>query len=163
MKCNLKAPISGPVNKVLDLALTTLLATGFQLTNQKTSSLSFSNPQGLVSTKQNPLLGASKIELSCSKNKISLNAKLDAADKLSKFLLYFPPVLIIGLTLVLGLMTGFTLSNNGYLWVRPVALLCVINLSLWYILAFYLNKMIYRRTEKSLHTFLNSISVYGKA
>ncbi len=163
MNCNLKTHFSGSANKVLDLAMTTLLATGFQLTGQKATRLSFSNPQGLVSTKQNPLLGASKIEVSCSKNKISLNAKLDAADKLSKFLLYFPPALIIGLTLLLGLMTGFTLSSNGYLWVRPVALLAVINLSLWYILAYYLNKMIYRRTEKSLHALISSMAAYGKA
>jgi hypothetical protein len=150
----------------LQAALVTLTNNGFAITDRQRDSVSLSGP-GLNSTRQNPLLGASQIELSIRGNELKVNAQLGGVDSMQRFLMRFPFLLGMGLGLMFCVVGGFTFGQlfgvrfgvpwaPGWKWIlisMGIGLLPVIP---WLVLSPLISQSIRKRTQRALDVLVNN-------
>lgn len=144
----------------LQAALIPLINNGFAIVNRDENSANLSGP-GLNSTRQNPLLGASKIQLKLQGQQLHLDAELGGVDSMQRFLMRFPFILGLSLGLLFGVVSGFTLGGvfgvgfgvpwaQGWTWLLVTIGVAMLPVSPWFFLSPFMSNMIRARTQNAL-------------
>jgi len=107
-----KVPFQGQFRDALTLAIGALTTLGFRVAARDEQAIEFMGP-GLNSTRQNALLGATRIRLEASGGQLAVRAELGGIRWLRRFLLLFPSMLCLGIGVMLIVVFSF---------VKPAAL-----------------------------------------
>jgi hypothetical protein len=152
-------PFDGNTGKAFDLAGVVLTALGFRIVARDDSSLDATGP-GLNSSRQNALLGASRIQVMRRSAELALEAELGGVQRLARFVTLFP----VGLSLFLCVLffVLFSLLFDHFLWVLPVVAMTGANALLWLILGPLLARHFRGRTCQGIDVLLNNMAVAGK-
>lgn len=160
------AIVTKPSEDVLQAALTILTNNGFAIVNRDKNSAELIGP-GLNSTKQNPLLGASKIQLKLRRQQLCLDAELGGVDSMRRFLMRFPFILGLGLGLFFGVVGGFVFGRQfgvgfGVPWAQGLTWMCVaiggavLPVTPWLFLSPIMSNRIRTRTQNALATLVQN-------
>ena len=158
MTYSLTVPFSGNPSRALDFAVSTLTGVGFRLETRESSSLELTGP-GMNSTRQSPLLGATRIQFFVHHQELDVEAELGGVERMRKFIQLFP----IGLLLTLGA------TLLGIFWaVMPQAfplaasvtgLALGVNAIVWLVAAPLMSRQIERRSCEALDAFVNNLTM----
>ena len=151
---------------VLQAALVTLTNNGFAIVNRDENSADLTGP-GLNSTRQNPLLGASRIHLLLQGQQLRLDAELGGVDSMRRFLMRFPFILGLALGLLFGVVGGFTFGRQfgvgfgvpwaqGWTWLLVAIGGAMLPVSPWLFLSPMMSNMIRTRTQNALATLVQN-------
>jgi hypothetical protein len=156
------AVIPRPSGETLQAALAILINNGFAIANRDERSASLTGP-GLNSTKQNPLLGASKIRLAIEGNQLQVDAELGGVETMQRFLIRFPLLLGLVLGLLFCVIGGWVFGQQfgvgfgvpwaqGWNWILVTFGFCMLPITPWLLLAPWIGNMIRTRTQLALNT-----------
>lgn len=152
------------ISQTFTNAIQVLESVGFKILSCDKQRAELQGP-GLNSTKQNPLLGATAIQLHCLYDSIKLQASLGGVATMEYFLRWFP----IGLGLVLGTLFAlvggvvFGRANGipfgvpwapGLTWLLVAYTLAFLPVMPWFFIAPWMTRMIRKRTTLALETLL---------
>ncbi len=162
----------GSSDGVLESAITTLTNNGFAITHRGATSVSLTGP-GLNSTRQNPILGASKITLVLRGNSIDADAELGGVDAMQRFLMRFPFLLGLGLGLLIGVGGGLLFGHQfgvgfgvpwaqGWQWMVVAIGGAMLPVAPWLILSPLMAKMIRKRTQDAVETLVRNAAFCSK-
>ncbi|HPO13090.1 MAG TPA: hypothetical protein PLI09_06560 [Candidatus Hydrogenedentes bacterium] len=142
--------LDGNPAKALESAREQFLQQGFKLTSLSPTSFEVTGP-GMNNTRQNALRGVSKAYVSISGKELHVEAELRYARRMQRFVLFFPPALI------LGLMATFLVTLPGS---KTVALAsCIPQLLIWIPISLIWAPSIRRRTEKAIDTVMENAAL----
>jgi hypothetical protein len=155
-----------PTIDVLQAALAILTNNGFSIVDRDDHSASLDGP-GLNSTRQNPLLGASKIHLELQGQQLRLDAELGGVDSMRRFLMRFPFLLGIGLGLLFGVIGGLVFGRQfgvgfgvpwaqGWTWMLIAFGGALLPVTPWLFLSPMMSNMIRTRTQDALTTLVKN-------
>ncbi|MBL8871182.1 MAG: hypothetical protein JNK90_15400 [Planctomycetaceae bacterium] len=145
---------------------------GFKILSCDKQHAELSGP-GLNSTKQNPLLGASAIQLRCQNDSIKLGASLGGVATMERFLRWFP----LGLGFILGtlfaVLGGFGFGRamgvpfgvpwaQGFNWVVVAYTLAFLPVCPWFLIGPWMVRMIRKRTTAALEALLQNAVMKAK-
>jgi len=136
--------ISGPPEEALKVVRDALVANAFTILSATPTEFTAAGP-GLTSSRQNSLLGASKVSLRVENSVLHLQAELGGAARLGLFATLFPLALGVFLAVVLGLAR----KPNGLI----APLLAV---GPWLVVGPLMAVLFRKRTEKALNALLQS-------
>jgi hypothetical protein len=110
-------PFQGDVDKAFDLAVDALSALKFGLDSRTADSIRLTGP-GMKSNRQNPLVGASQLEITLHHGQLDLTADLRAAERMMRFARTFPIALscVVGVTFLMGFGTMFAGRVAPLVW-----------------------------------------------
>lgn len=104
---------SGETAPAFDRAINILGAAGFTLEHQNQDSIEFTGP-GLSSSRENAVLGATKIRIHHNRDTMQLEAELGGVVRMKRFLKTFIPSLAVLLMVIIGPVTGWIAGmQNG--------------------------------------------------
>jgi hypothetical protein len=146
--------IQGDPIKVLEAALNILVAMGFSIVKKEKYLLELSDP-GLHSSKQNPILGASKIIVSINGNELVVQAEYGGIRKLMKFITILIVVMAISFLIFFTFLFGKQSDNIVYISLAPFLP--------WIVLLPLMSNIFQKRIKKSLDTFVNNVLVVGSS
>ena len=156
--CSLR--FEGNHQRALSLAETSLTTLGFRFTQRSPEKLEAEGP-GLNSTRQNPIMGASRIEIVARQNQMNLRAELGGARTMVRFVTIFPVALCLGLGLILSTVFFFAFGPG---WpIASVALTCAAIAVVWVFLGQWMAKGIEHRTRESLDALLANMAAAAKS
>lgn len=158
MEYSKTVPFTGRASKALEVARSTFLPQGFQLTANTEYELRVTGP-GINSTRENPLKGISEasIIIRPSTSAIELMATLGGVRKMKLFLIFFP----LGMALLFLIVFG-VLALNLPDFRRPwIFLIPILSLSPWIFLAPLMARSIAKRTVQAIDTLLNNMVMMG--
>lgn len=138
-------PFRGNRSAAIDVARTTLLAVGFEITAESEGELQAEGP-GLRSTRQSPLLGASRYRFRVGSANIRVEALLGGVRNMKLFLFVFPA----GLALLL--MALFAILRMENWWVPALAV------SPWVVISPLMAVMVQRRTTRAVDGLARSMA-----
>ncbi len=141
-------PVTGDAARAFDLAAVVLTSNGFRLERRDDRSL-LATGRGLASTKQNPLLGASRVELSRVGGELRLEAELGGLRTLVRFLVAFPAGLAVAV-----LIAWLAADRQG----GPIPWQVALALVPWAVLSPLMIRMTRRRTARALDDLLASLA-----
>jgi len=152
-------PFKGDAAKVFDWALGVLTPLGFQTVERKESSLEVVG-SGMRIPRQNPLAGASRIQLSHDDDELTVTAELGGVERVTRFLAVFPQVVLQILALVFIVVFGLVLRMEG--WALPAAIVVGGNAILWLILAPLIGRAFRKRTCEGLDALVQNMATIGQ-
>ena len=138
-------PFSGSAEKAIDVARTSLLSLGFEISAISENELYATGP-GMHSNQQPDLLGVSTLKLLVDTSSITAIAKLGSAAKMKAFVYIFPPALVLILLLVFSLI-GMEVSWH-FVWL----------LLPWIFISPLIGNMIERRTTKAVDRLVRGMA-----
>jgi hypothetical protein len=149
----------------LKSALATLTSNGFAITRRDATSATLTGP-GLNSSRQNPLLGASRIDLRIDNKLLQVNAELGGIDTMRRFLMWFPFLLGLGLGLVFVVIGGVVGQQSGlgfgvpgaqgWRWALTAMVCAILSVAPWLVLSPVMARMFRNRTQRALETLVNN-------
>ena len=145
---------SGDPDRALDVAVAPLTTLGFRIDARTESELSCTGP-GMHSTRQSPLLGASRIHLRGAPGALSVEAELGGVERMAGFIKRFPIGLTVFLTLALSGVFWVMLGPGA--WMGAVGAAAAANALVWVILAPLMSRRLKERTCAALDTLLNNM------
>lgn len=166
------AVTNGATDAALQTALEILSHHGFAIVHRDAKSADLTGP-GLNSTRQNPLLGASKIHLELQDQRLLLNAELGGVDSMARFLMLMPLLLGLTLGLLFGVVSGLALGQafgvgfgvprvQGWRWLLVAMSGAMLPVSPWLILSPMMSSKIRTRTQNGLMTLVhNAVQLSG--
>jgi hypothetical protein len=157
---------------VLTSAIVTLTNNGFAITHRDARSVSLTGP-GLNSTRQNPILGASKITLQIRDNSIVADAELGGVDAMQRFVIRFPFLLGLSLGLLFGIGGGLLFGwqfgvgfgvpwAQGWRWMLLAIGGSMLPVAPWLILSPLIARMIRIRTQNAVETLIRNAAFTEK-
>ena len=138
-------PFTGNAENAINVARTSLLALGFEISAISENELYATGP-GMHSNQQPALLGASTLKLRVDASSITAIAKLGSAAKMKAFVYIFPPALVLILLLIFGLL-GMDVSWYYVLLVLP-----------WIFIAPWMGNMIERGTTQAVDRLVRGMA-----
>src|SRR5689334_8239393 len=105
MQYSSSQPFRGDSEKAFGLAETALTALGFRLMGRTPARVELVGP-GMNSSRESPLMGASRIELLSGGGKLSVEAELGGVARMSRFVTLFPICLVLSLGVVFSVVLG---------------------------------------------------------
>jgi hypothetical protein len=160
------------IERTFSNAVHVLETVGFKILSCDKQHAELQGP-GLNSTKQNPLLGATAIQLRCTNNTIKLDATLGGVATMERFLKWFP----LGLGMALGTLFAFVGGigfgralgvpfgvpwAQGLNWIVVAYALALLPISPWLFISPWLIGMIRKRTMEALNTLLHNAVMKAK-
>jgi hypothetical protein len=163
---NTSSQTTGSSDDVLRTAIVTLTSNGFAISHRNSKSVSLKGP-GLNNTRQNPILGASKISLQIHDNSIVADAELGGVDAMERFLMRFPFLLGLGMGLFFGVAGGLLFGRQfgvgfgvpwaqGWRWMLLAFGGAMLPVAPWLILSPLMSRMIRRRTQNAVETLIHN-------
>jgi hypothetical protein len=152
--------------------ITILEAVGFKILSCDQNRAELQGP-GMNSTKQNPLLGATTIQVRRSDSGIKLDATLGGIATMERFLKWFP----LGLGLLLGTLFAFVGGMGfgqqfgipfgvpwaqGLNWIIVAYTFALLPITPWFFISPWMVNMIRRRTTEALKTLLHNAVMKAK-
>lgn len=160
---------TGDAQRVLVAASTILMTNGFVVVHQQGHEIQFVGP-GLNSTRQNPLLGASKVTIQVDTGRLTVDADYGGLELLRRLMVRFPLLLGLGLgaffaLTMLSVIVGVCLyawdirGLPTVFWLSPFfgMLTPLLAVSPWFFLAPWLRQHLQRRTTNALDTLLINV------
>ena len=135
----------GNAEAALNVARTTLLSLGFEISDSTTTELTATGP-GMHSNQQPALLGVSKLKLHIGSTSITANAVLGGANTMKNFVYFFPPGLVLILLISFALL-GMEISWLFALWVLP-----------WFVIGPWMARMIERSTTNAVDALVRGMA-----
>lgn len=148
-------PLPGGRQDVLADARAMLLAAGFRAAGANPGSATFLSP-GLNSTRQNPLLGASRLRVAARGGRLSVDAELGGARRLGRFARFFPPLLCGSLAVLFTVV--FSLQFDSLIWMPAVYGTTGLLAGVWLLVGPVLQRTIRRSTQTALDNFVAALS-----
>lgn len=159
------AVLTTPTAHALQAALSILTNNGFAIVSRDENSASLTGP-GLNSTRQNPLLGASKIHLIQDGDRLRVDAELDAAERFQRFLSSIPWCAGLGAALLhasLGLQFGWKFGvgfgvpgSSGWSWLLMSLGIGLLSGGPWFVFSPWMSGMIRANTEQALKNLVTN-------
>lgn len=150
MKYERRNNIEGNPAKALETARDMFVQQGFKLTSMSPTSFEVTGP-GMSSTRQNALRGVSKAYVNLSGRELYVEAELGGARKMQRFVLFFPP------TLILSIMLLFLAMVPGSKTIPLAA--CIPQLVLWIPISLIWAPYIRKKTEKAVDTVMENATI----
>ena len=126
---------------------------GFRIDHRSGSSIRLTGP-GLRSTRQDPLLGASAVQISPGARHLSIEAELGGIRFLQRFLRWFPPTLLTVLSLpVLILFLVGVLPPAAML---GPAIAVAVNGAVWMVVGPWASRRMAERTRDAVDTLAHN-------
>jgi hypothetical protein len=141
-------PFGGDPAKALETARSVLATNGFKVNPQGENGITAEGP-GMKSTRQNPLLGMTRAQITVRQSSIDLEAELGGVRFMQQFIIFFPPGLILFLALIFALlpMEGEAPSRMWLFMILP-----------WIVIGPLIAKTMKRSTVKAIDTLLHNMS-----
>jgi hypothetical protein len=165
---------NGDPQRLLAAASTILMTNGFAVIQQEGNRIEFVGP-GLNSTKQNAILGASKVIVCVENGRLAVEADYGGVDSLRRFMIRFPLLLGLGLgsvfaAILLVVFLGFYLYGADFgpawtvAWLSPLLAIAVslLSVSPWIFLAPWIRRHLERKTKDALDTLMINVSHAAK-
>jgi hypothetical protein len=164
---------SGPAERVLAAAITTLTNNGFAIVDRSDVEATLAGP-GFNSTRQNPLVGASRITIAARGHTLHVNAELGGVESMRRFLMRFPFLLGLGLGaffavfggVFFGQLFGVGFGAPGMAGWRWAALTLTMGLLLsvpWIVISPMMVRTIRRRTHRALDVLVDNCTFHARA
>lgn len=165
-------PLGSPPADALQSALATLTNNGFAISRRGADFATVTGP-GLYSTKQNPILGASRVELQIDNDTLHVQAELGGVDSIQRFLIWFPFLLGLGLGVVFTVVGGIVFGQKyevgfgvpwaqGWRWVVAAMAFAMLPVTPWLFLSPLTTKIIRKRTQRALETLAGNAAFPAK-
>lgn len=148
-------PMRRDAGEALEKARAVLLAAGFRAGASERGGVVFLGP-GLNSTRQNPLLGASRLRLVARGERLSVDADLGGARRLGRFARFFPPLLCLALAIVFTVV--FTFKFDTLAWMAPVYGTTGLLAAVWLLVGPVLARAIRRNTWTALDELVAAVA-----
>ncbi len=142
-------PFTGNNADALNIARVALLSLGFEVLSESENELEASGP-GMHSNQQPDLLGATHIHFRITGAEIFVDAILGGVDTMKKFVYFFPPGLVISLT-VMGSFFGSAIEIYYYLLIIP-----------WIFIARFIGKILETTTTKAIDRLTRGMAQANK-
>jgi hypothetical protein len=149
-------PFSGNMEKVLEVAKNVFIQHNFQIIRDSDTEVEFTGP-GMLSSRQNPIVGISRICIRGASGNISIEAEFGGIRKLTKYLVVF----IAGMAVFFVVLFGILHSKQG----QPLNKTILISLSPfvpWPVLIPLIHIWMKSRTSKALDRLLTNMVVLGR-
>jgi len=165
-------PFAGAPGKALASAPATLAANGFQITDKRDSLLEMVGP-GMTSTRQNALVGATKICIRAGRGQLELEADLGGARAMRRFVRVLPLALATGFAVLFGPVMGIIFGQvfgvgfgvpfaPGWLWLAFAVPLAVLPGVPGAFLSPMIARSVHSRTLRALDTLLANMEAAGR-
>jgi hypothetical protein len=166
------ASFTGRADPVLSAAVTTLTNNGFAIVDRMNGRTTLAGP-GLTSTRQNPILGASRIEIAVRGQTLHVDAELGGIVTMRRFLRWFPLLLGLGLGLLFAVLGAVVWEGKfdvglglpwppGLQWFVATMALGILPVVPWLFISPLLIRMVRRRTERALDVLANNAAFAGR-
>lgn len=151
--------------RMLTNAITTLTHHGFRLERRTENEAELTGP-GMTSTKQDPLLGASRVRLQTRDGRLKVNAELGGVQTMRRFLTWFPLILGATLGLTFSVVGGLVLGQQDgpapalpWRWLLFGFGTALLPVSPWLILSPLMIRWITRRTKNAIETLAHNATL----
>ncbi len=149
-------PFSGNMEKAFEVAKNVLIQHNFQIVRDSDSEVEFTGP-GMLSSRQNPLVGISRVCIRGTSGNISIEAEFGGIRRLTKYLVFF----IVGMAIFFLVLFGILLSKQD----QPLYKTILITLAPfipWPILIPLIHIWMKSRTSKALDRLLTNMIILGR-
>ncbi len=149
-------PFSGNMEKALETAKNVFIQHNFQIVRDSDSEVELTGP-GMLSSRQNPLVGISRVCIRGTSGNISIEAEFGGIRKLTKYLVLF----IVGMAIFFLVFFGIILPKQG----QPADKIILISLAPfipWPVIIPLMYKWMKYRTSKVLDTLLTNMVTLGR-
>ncbi|HUS73271.1 MAG TPA: hypothetical protein VMY06_09420 [Sedimentisphaerales bacterium] len=149
-------PFSGNMEKALEVAKNVFIQHNFQIVRDSDSEAEFTGP-GMLSSRQNPLVGISRVCIRGISGNLSVEAEFGGNRKLIKYLVLF----IAGMAIFFLVFFGIILPKQG----QPADKIILISLAPfipWSVIIPLMTIWMKSRTAKSLDTLLTNMVALGR-
>jgi len=144
-----KIPVADS-EKAVDAAANVFIQHSFQIDQKSETALELTGP-GMISSRQNPLVGISNIRISQSRGSLSVEAQFDSIRRLIKYL----AVLIIVMGVFFVILFGILFTRQGQP-VGTVVLISLAPLAPWPVLLPLIMAWLKCRTARALDVLLSN-------
>jgi hypothetical protein len=152
--------------RILNAALGILANNGFVIVERSNDSVIAIGP-GLKSTRQNPLLGATRIQIDLDDNQVVLNAELGGVAYMQKFVMLFPFALGFALSVFFAVTGGWFFGKQfgvgfgvpwakGWSWFKVAIGIGMLPSLPWLIISPWIAKMIRNNTHQALDALVTN-------
>lgn len=138
-------PFEGDPRDAFDVARTALLSQGFEILEDSASELCARGP-GMHSTQQPALLGASELRFRVASSMLSATATLGGVASMKRFVILFPPALVLSLTATLAVTQA-----GGSWWALLAA-------APWLLLAPWISSLLEHRTTRAVDRLVRGMA-----
>lgn len=149
-------PFSGNVEKVLEVARNAFIQNNFQIVRDSDTEVELTGP-GMLSSRQNPMVGISRICIRGTSGNLSIEAEFGGIRKLTKYLSFF----ILGMAIFFVVFFGILFSKQG----QPLNKTILISLAPfipWPVLIPLIYLWMKSRTSKALDRLLTNMVTLGR-
>ena len=153
-------PFRGDTAKALGLAESALTGFGFRLTQRTAASLEMVGP-GMNSSRESPLMGASRIHVVGTSGELALEADLGGVEWMARFVTLFPVSLALGLGILFFVVFSIVFGPGP--WMIGVAAGCGGLALMWLVLGPWMARSIRKRTCRGLDALLANMVAVGES
>ncbi len=147
--------VSGEASAAAKRIVDALAAVGFRIAVQQDDSVELLGP-GMHSSRQNPLVGASKVVVRSHRREVAIEADFGAVRRLIRTLGFF----FVGMGVCFFVLFGFVIhSDNPTLVTRFV--LPLLPLAPWPVLLPWMSWLFQRRTARAFDALLERVGAEG--
>ena len=149
-------PFSGNMEKVLEVAKNVFIQHNFQIVRDSDTEVEFTGP-GMLSSRQNPIVGISRICIRGTRNNLSIEAEFEGIRKLTKYLVFF----IVGMAIFFVVFFGIIFPKQG----QPADEIILISLAPfipWPVIIPLMYKWMKSRTSKAMDRLLTNMVTLGR-
>ena len=150
-------PFSGNMEKVLEVAQNVFIQHNFQIVHHTDKEVEFTGP-GMLSSRQNPLVGISRICIRGGSGNISIEAEFGGIRNLTKYLVVF----IVGMAIFFVVLFGILFSKQGQP-LNKIILMSVAPFVPWPVLIPLIHIWMKSRTSKALDRLLTNMVSLGRS
>jgi hypothetical protein len=147
-----KLQFTGSAAKAMEAARAAFMQNNFQITASSDRELRVVG-SGMSSTKENALKGVSEATITISSSEIEARALLGGAEKMKKFVIFFPLALALLFFVIFGVLALSLPKFQNWM----VFLIPVLALSPWVVISPLMAKAIEKRTIAAVDTLLNNM------
>ncbi len=145
--------IPGNPAKALENTRDVFVRNGFRLTETNEHGFQVTGP-GMRSTSQDSLRGVSRATITLSSKELTIEADLGGARGMQRFVLFFPP------TLILGLMAFFAITHTGSF--QTIAFSSLLQLAVWLPISLIWAPFIRKSTVKAIEVMMDNAAMISK-
>jgi hypothetical protein len=149
-------PFSGNMEKAFEVAKNVFIQHNFQIVRNSDSEVEFTGP-GMLSSRQNPLVGISRVCIRGTSSNISIEAEFGGIRRLTKYLVFF----IVGMAIFFLAFFGIMFSKQG----QPLNKIILNTLAPfipWPVIIPIMAIWMKSRTSKALNTLVKNMVALGR-
>ncbi|MHC4060609.1 MAG: hypothetical protein ACYSUC_04855 [Planctomycetota bacterium] len=142
--------------KALEAVTSIFVQNSFQIVEKSETTVELTGP-GMISSRQDPLVGISRIHISQSSGSLSVEAQFDSIRKLIKYIAVF----IVGMGVLFVILFGILFTRQG----QPLSIIVLISLAPfapWPVLLPLIMRWLKSRTARALDVLLSNVAYLAR-